>query len=101
MLEIIGQLLCIIETKEINFQEVPEIICLAKDGEEMTKFVKLQPDEILLRWVNYHLAKVNFEFDIEDLDNCLTDPDILMFVMNSLDNEKCPIIEDEDIQKLK
>ena len=31
---------------------------LLEDGEDMVMLLKLPPDEILIRWLNHHLAKV-------------------------------------------
>ena len=31
---------------------------LAEEGEELTDLMKLAPDVILIRWVNYHLMKI-------------------------------------------
>ena len=63
-------------------------MCLAQDGEEPADLHNLQPEQILLRWLNYHLGKagqpliVNIE---EDLKDCKA----LLYVMNQIDSSKC------------
>jgi hypothetical protein len=34
---------------------VPEIMRLAKEGEELSDLVKLSAENILIRWMNFHL----------------------------------------------
>jgi len=43
--------------KSIDLKHCPEIMRLAEDGEELTDLVKLPPEIILIRWINYHLKK--------------------------------------------
>jgi plastin-1 len=33
---------------------------LLEDGETMEEFLRLPPDQILLRWFNYHLKAANW-----------------------------------------
>ena len=42
---------------EINLQANPHLVALLLEGETMEDFMKLSPEEILIRWVNYHLAR--------------------------------------------
>jgi hypothetical protein len=44
----------------INLKAHPELIRLLQDGEDMNDLLALPPEEILKRWVNYHLAKENY-----------------------------------------
>jgi hypothetical protein len=43
--------------KKIQLRDTPEIIRLLKEGEELKDLLKLSPETILIRWVNYHLEK--------------------------------------------
>ena len=38
--------------------QVPGLVNLLKEGETLADLMKLGPEEILLRWVNYQLEKV-------------------------------------------
>ena len=42
---------------KIDFQ-VPGLVNLLREGETLADLMKLGPEEILLRWVNYQLEKV-------------------------------------------
>jgi len=59
---------------EINLAHHPGLVFLLKDGETKEDLLKLTKEELLLRWMNYHLAKSaypgkevkNFTTDIKD-----------------------------------
>ena len=58
---------------DINLHEHPGLAALLKDGETLEEFMKLSPEQILIRWVNYHLERSgcgrqisNFQGDIKD-----------------------------------
>ncbi len=40
---------------KIDIKIHPELYRLLEDGETMEEFLRLPPDQILLRWFNYHL----------------------------------------------
>lgn len=50
---------------------LPALIALLHEGEELEELMKLSPEELLLRWVNYHLTNAgwhpinNFSQDIK------------------------------------
>ena len=44
--------------KMISSTQVPGLVNLLKEGETLADLMKLGPEEILLRWVNYQLEKV-------------------------------------------
>ena len=57
---------------KISLQNCPGLARLLKDGEDLSDLLKLSPEEILLRWFNYHLEQAghprqvrNFSGDIK------------------------------------
>eukprot|EP01121_Diplochlamys_sp_Union-15-3_P020010 TRINITY_DN7676_c0_g1_i1.p1 TRINITY_DN7676_c0_g1~~TRINITY_DN7676_c0_g1_i1.p1 ORF type:complete len:534 (+),score=129.36 TRINITY_DN7676_c0_g1_i1:77-1678(+) len=57
----------------VNLVQHPELYRLLEDGETIDDLMKLPPEQILLRWVNYHLKNAgsnkrihNFAGDIKD-----------------------------------
>ncbi|GFO18106.1 plastin-2-like [Plakobranchus ocellatus] len=57
----------------INVSHRPGLIHLLQEGETLVDLQKLSPEEVLLRWVNYHLRRAeharrirNFSADIKD-----------------------------------
>ncbi|KAM8953611.1 plastin-1 [Pelodytes ibericus] len=57
---------------DIEISKNEALIALLKDGETLEELIKLSPEELLLRWVNYHLSNAqwpaikNFSSDIKD-----------------------------------
>ena len=43
---------------KISLQDVPGLIALLQDGETIEDLLKLSPEQLLTRWVNYQLDKV-------------------------------------------
>nr|WAW84881.1 fimbrin 1 [Halisarca dujardinii] len=61
---------------KINLQNCPGLARLLEPGESLADLLALPPDQILLRWFNYHLAEAghprrvhNFTKDIMDSEN--------------------------------
>ena len=57
ILATLWQLIRMYITSQITLKDCPEIMRLAEEGEELTDLMKLAPDVILIRWVNFHLMK--------------------------------------------
>ena len=55
MLGVLWQLVRLVSMKAINLGECKEIYRLLKDGEELADLQKLKSEEILVRWMNFHL----------------------------------------------
>ncbi|KAM4692929.1 plastin-1 [Discoglossus pictus] len=57
---------------DIEISRNEALIALLNDGEDLEELMKLSPEELLLRWVNYHLNNAgwhrikNFSHDIKD-----------------------------------
>ncbi|NXV77145.1 PLSI protein, partial [Atlantisia rogersi] len=57
---------------DIEISRNEALIALLNEGEELDQLMKLSPEELLLRWVNYHLVNAgwqkinNFSQDIKD-----------------------------------
>jgi len=58
---------------DIDLRNHPGLVALLEDGETIEDLMKLSPEQILIRWVNYHLARSNcgrqinnFTSDIKD-----------------------------------
>ncbi|CAH0490504.1 unnamed protein product [Peronospora farinosa] len=73
VLGLVWQIIKIQLTSTINLKNHPELMRLLLDGETLEEFMKLPPDQILLRWMNYHLKTAghpkkvtNFSTDVQD-----------------------------------
>lgn len=72
---------------------------LAEEGEELADLMKLTPDQILIRWVNFHLKAAGQDQRITNLGKDLADSSALFHVLNRLDSAACPLdgLSDEDL----
>jgi len=74
----------------INLKNHPELIALLEEGETLADLLKLPPEQLLLRWFNYHLKNAghkkinNFGPDVRDSDAYLT-------LLNQLDKNQCSL----------
>lgn len=88
-------------TKKISLKDCPEIMRLAEEGEELHDLMKLAPEAILIRWINFHLKKQGVAKKVTNLGGDLKDSVALLQVLNSLDKEKCTLaaLSEEDVIK--
>nr|CDS15246.1 plastin 2 [Echinococcus granulosus] len=61
--------------RQINVVAHSELVALLDEDETITEFAKLAPEQILMRWVNYHLKRAdcdarmeNFTIDVKDCE---------------------------------
>jgi plastin-2 len=64
---------------KIDLQQVPGLMRLLRDGEDINTLLGLSPEELLIRWVNYHMEQAgsgrriaNFGEDIKDSEVYVT-----------------------------
>lgn len=68
--------------KKITLKDTPEIMRLALEGEDLAHLNKLPPDQLLIRWVNFHLKAAGQERRIANLGQDLKDSFALIHVLN-------------------
>lgn len=81
MLGILWQLTRLLSMKNINLSECPEIYRLLKAGEELSDLQKLKQEDLLIRWLNFHLNAAGQE-PIANLGSNLKDSKKLVYVLN-------------------
>lgn len=98
ILAVIWQIVRLLLTKSIDLKNIPEILRLANEGEELADLLKLTPEQILIRWVNYHLRKQGQSRQITNLGADLKDSIALIYVLNRLDPTKASLdaLKEED-----
>jgi len=90
VLGILWQLVKLHLLNSINLKNHPELIALLEEGETLADLLKLPPEQLLLRWFNYHLKAAghkkinNFGPDVKDSDAYLT-------LLNQLDKKQCSL----------
>ena len=89
VLSVLWQLIKMQLLASITLQQVPELVLLLEEGEELKSLLKLPPEAILIRWVNYHLAKSGTERRIKNLSSDIKDAEPYARLLHQLDSEKC------------
>ena len=77
--------------KKITLKDTPEIMRLAQEGEDLSHLNKLPPEQLLIRWINFHLTQAGVERRVNNLGKDLADSEALLYVLNQLDKAKCPL----------
>ena len=57
----------------------------------MSHLNKLPPEQLLIRWINFHLTQAGVERRVNNLGKDLADSEALLYVLNQLDKAKCPL----------
>lgn len=78
------------------FFNVLALIALLRDGESLEDLMKLSPEELLLRWANYHLEEAgcgkinNFSSDIKVCFLCnLRHTDVMKYLFRERSHNVC------------
>jgi len=61
---------------QITISNVPGLVNLLADGEDISELMKLSPEQLLLRWVNYQLEKAGSKRHISNFGNDIKDSEI-------------------------
>lgn len=99
LLGVTWQLARLVAVQKIALKNCPEIYRLLKDGEELSDLMKLPAEDILVRWINYHLRKAGQTRQVNNLGKDLQDSFAIYHVLNQLDKQLCPLthINDENL----
>eukprot|EP01039_Chlorochromonas_danica_P011620 gene11620-13028_t len=98
VLGLIWQIIRIQLLGQISLKNIPELVLLLNEGESMADFLKLNPEVILMRWLNYHLQKAKSSRVAANFGSDLADSEIYSTVLNRLNPALCPPIEGTDPQ---
>lgn len=68
----------------INLKARPELAKLLKDDEELTDLMALPPEDVLLRWINYHMEKQGVDRRVKNFSSDLKDSEVYANLLNSI-----------------
>ena len=86
-LELLNQILRQIVFKRIGVAEFPQIIRFLQPHEEVRDILRLGPDDILKRWVNYHLKEMGLKERLINFSEDLRDSKIYAYLLKRLNPE--------------
>ncbi|GAA54621.1 Plastin-2 [Clonorchis sinensis] len=68
----------------ITLTQHSELICLLMDGESPEDLLRLKPEELLMRWVNYHLARAGIDRRMTNFNTDLRDSVIYAYLLDQI-----------------
>jgi len=75
--------------KTISLNNVPELVRLLKPGETLADLLKLSPEQILLRWLNFHLDAAGSKRTASNFTSDLSDSEVITIVLKQVAPECC------------
>ncbi|KAL0232126.1 hypothetical protein PCE1_003122 [Barthelona sp. PCE] len=73
----------------INVKKIPTLVALLEEGEDFEKFLSLPPEDILLRWVNYHISEYNLS--VSNLEGDLKSGGVLAHLIHKISKGSIPL----------
>ena len=74
---------------KIDIKLHPELYRLLEEDETLEQFLRLPPEQILLRWFNYHLKAANWHRRVANFSKDVQDGENYTILLNQLDSAKC------------
>eukprot|EP00163_Fabomonas_tropica_P012463 TRINITY_DN23769_c0_g1_i1.p1 TRINITY_DN23769_c0_g1~~TRINITY_DN23769_c0_g1_i1.p1 ORF type:complete len:627 (-),score=275.41 TRINITY_DN23769_c0_g1_i1:273-2153(-) len=86
---------------KISLTNCPELFRLLEEGEELSDLLKLSPEEILLRWFNYHLKAADHPRRVKNFSGDIKDSENYTVLLHQLKPEQCALspMQEPDLRK--
>jgi len=69
---------------DLNLKAHPELLRLLREGESMEDFMKLKPEDILKRWLNYHLEAAESDKRVDNFSSDVKNSEAYAIVMEQI-----------------
>ncbi|KAL8574355.1 hypothetical protein ACOMHN_057347 [Nucella lapillus] len=69
---------------DINLAHHPGLVNLLLDGETIEDLIRLSPEQILLRWVNYHLSRAGTDRQISNFGDDIKDSEAYVYLLKQI-----------------
>ena len=101
VLGLMWQVVKLVVMRNIQLKQHPELIRLLNPGEQLSDLLKLSPEQLLLRWFNYHLKAANYEKKINNFSGDVKDSEKYTILLNQLNKNLCDksALNEEDKKK--
>ncbi|CAG5120872.1 unnamed protein product, partial [Candidula unifasciata] len=84
VLGLLWQIIRIGLLSDINLAHHPGLIHLLEEGETLEDLQKLSPEQILLRWVNYHLRNAGCDLRIKNFSEDIKDSEAYTYLLHQI-----------------
>jgi len=89
ILGLIWQIVRIGLLSKITLTNHPELYRLLEPGEDIGDLLKLSPEQILLRWFNYHLKNAGWNRRVNNFSGDIKDSENYTILLNQLKPQEC------------
>lgn len=76
---------------KVDIKYHPELYRLLEDDETLEQFLRLPPEQILLRWFNYHLKNAGWHRRVSNFSKDISDGENYTVLLNQLQPEHCDL----------
>ena len=101
VLGLMWQVVKLVVMRNIQLKQHPELIRLLNPGEQLADLLKLSPEQLLLRWFNYHLKQANYEKKINNFSGDVKDSEKYTILLNQLNRNLCDKSALQESDKIK
>ena len=101
VLGLMWQVVKLVVMRNIQLKQHPELIRLLNPGEQLADLLKLSPEQLLLRWFNYHLKQANYEKKINNFSGDVKDSEKYTILLNQLNRNLCDKSALDESDKIK
>lgn len=74
---------------QVDIKLHPELYRLCEEGETIEDLLRLTPDQILLRWFNYHLKAAGWKRRVNNFSRDVSDGENYTILLNQLKPDQC------------
>ena len=89
VLGLMWQVVKLVVLSNIQLKHHPELIRLLNPGEQLSDLLKLSPEQLLLRWFNYHLKAAGYEKKITNFSGDVKDSEKYTILLHQLNKNLC------------